>query len=252
MDRSEGRPELTVVLCRVRESGNVGSICRAMKTMGVESLSLAECPEYDEGAVRMMAVHAFDLYERARRFASLEEALAGQALAAGFSRRVGERRKGFSIPLRDFVADIGRRPTGPVALVFGNEKDGLTDRELGLCSLAVHIPTSDAFPSLNVAQAVQIACYEFFTADRGAAEASARLPLVPASRAEIDAQLSEIIEALAAVGFFNKSDDSHVHRFLRDFCERGAATSSEVAFLRKLFLKAAALSSRPSRSGTGT
>lgn len=250
MDRREGRPELTVVLCRVRESGNVGSICRAMKTMGVDGLSLAACPDYDEGIVRMMAVHAFDLYERAGRFATLEEALAGQSLSAGFSRRVGERRKGFSIPLRDFAADVGRRPAAPVALVFGNEKDGLTDRELGLCSLAVHIPTSDAFPSLNVAQAVQIACYEFFAAQNGETGVSARLPLVPASRAEIDAQLSEIVEALATMGFFNKSDDSHVHRFLRDLCERGAATAGEVAYLRKLFLKAAALSSRPSRPGT--
>jgi len=245
MDREAGRPELTVVLCRVRESGNVGSICRAMKTMGVESLALADCPEYDEGTVRMMAVHAFDLYERARRFATLEEALAGQALTAGFSRRVGERRKGFSLPLRDFVADVGRRPAAPAALVFGNEKDGLTDAELGLCSMAVHIPTSDAFPSLNVAQAVQIACYEFFAARSGESAAPGRLPLMPASRAEIDAQVSEIVGALAAVGFFNKSDDSHVHRFLRDLCERGAASAGEVAYLRKLFVKAAALSSRP-------
>jgi TrmH family RNA methyltransferase len=245
-------PELTVVLCRVRESGNVGSICRAMKTMGVESLSFAGCPEYDEATVRMMAVHAFDLYERAARFASLEEALAGQALSAGFSRRVGERRKGFSLPLRDFVADVERRPAAPAALVFGNEKDGLTDRELGLCSLAVHIPTSDAFPSLNVAQAVQIACYEFFAARSGEAAVPARLPLIPASRAEIDAQISEIVEALAAVGFFNKGDDSHVHRFLRDLCERGAATAGEISFLRKIFVKAAALSSRPSRPGKGT
>ncbi|MCE1196837.1 RNA methyltransferase, partial [bacterium] len=188
--------------------------------------------------------------EGARRFASLGEALAGQALSAGFSRRIGERRKGFSVPLRDFAADVGSRPAAPVAFVFGNEKDGLTDRELGLCSLAVHIPTSDAFPSLNVAQAVQVACYEFFAARGGEAKTPARLPLVPASRAEIDAQVSEIVDALAAVGFFNKSDDSHVHGFLRDLCERGAATANEVAYLRKLFLKAAALASRPSRPGT--
>ena len=59
---------ISVVLCRVRESGNVGSICRAMKTMGIEKLLLADCPAYEEEKVHMMAVHAYDLYENAVRY----------------------------------------------------------------------------------------------------------------------------------------------------------------------------------------
>jgi tRNA/rRNA methyltransferase len=220
--------------------------------MGVQRLLLAHCPEYEEGKVRMMAVHAWDLYEKAERFESLGEALADFSLSAGFSRRVGEKRKAVSLPLRTFAQSFVARTSAsgisaPLALVFGNEKDGLTDEELGLCSLAIHIPSSKAFPSLNVAQAVQLACYEFFIA---AAEARPHArnsgPSEPASesparRRLVDAEVSAIIAALAERGFFRKSDDSHIRSFLRELCERSGAVPAEVDYLKKLFLKAAAL-----------
>ena len=225
----EHEREISVVLCRVRESGNVGSICRAMKTMGVERLILADCPEYEEAKVRMMAVHAYDVFEKARRYETLSAALGEFPLSAGFSRRKGERRKGASESLREFVGHMTHRSPAPLALVFGNESDGLTDGELGLCSLAVHIPTSDSFPSLNVAQAVQVACYEFFasTLNRTAADgtlesapdsATAASPArshttAPAPRSAVESEISTIAGALAKAGFFRKSDDTHMKRF---------------------------------------
>ena len=54
-----------VVLCGAEEGGNVGSACRAMKTMGLSRLVLAGCPEFQADRVRMMAVHAFDVFESA-------------------------------------------------------------------------------------------------------------------------------------------------------------------------------------------
>jgi TrmH family RNA methyltransferase len=233
--------DISIILCRVRESGNLGSICRAMKTMGISQLRLADCPDYEEDKVRMMAVHAFDLFEKARRFSSLGEALADISLSAGFTRRVGARRKETSTRLRDFIADVRSRPRSPIALVFGNEKDGLTDMELGLCSLAVHIPSADSCPSLNVAQAVQVACYEFFVS------ASAEKPrrgkvAVPALRENVDSAVAMIADTLAQAGFFKMSGDIYARRFLRDLCERAGASAEEVAYLEKLFLKAFALS----------
>ena len=139
-----------VILCRAEEGGNVGSACRAMKTMGVSRLVLAGCPDYDEGRVRMMAVHAFDVYESAERFPDLASALAGFSLSGGFTRRRGEKRKAFSHSVEGFAAFALGRQGGDAALVFGNERTGLTELELGLCSLAVHIPSSEEFPSLNL------------------------------------------------------------------------------------------------------
>jgi TrmH family RNA methyltransferase len=221
-----------VVLCRAEEGGNVGSACRAMKTMGLSRLVLAACPEYDEDRVRMMSVHAFDVFEAAVRFPSLEASL------AGFTRRRGERRKAFSLSVRDFAALAQGRPGGrDVALVFGNERTGLTEGEIGLCSLAVHIPSSDAFPSLNLAQAVQIACYELRCQALGERDGSA----TPVSRAEIDESVSRIAGHLRGIGFFKISRDRDLSAFLRDTAERAAYTPSELRYFESVFRKAAGM-----------
>jgi tRNA/rRNA methyltransferase len=231
-----------VVLCRAEEGGNVGSACRAMKTMGLSRLVLAGCPDYDEGRVRMMAVHAFDVYERAERFPDLASALSGFALTGGFTRRRGERRKAFSHSVEGFAAFALKRPQGDagkgaVALVFGNERTGLTEDELGLCSLAAHIPSSDAFPSLNLAQAVQVACYEL---RKQALEGRDGGP-EPVTRAAADESVSRIADHLRQIGFFKVTRDRDLSAFLRDTVERSAYTPSELRYFESIFRKAAGM-----------
>jgi len=249
MDTNRGN--ISVVLCGVRESGNVGSVCRAMKTMDVSGLVLADCPDYDDERVRMLAVHAYDIYENAVRCATLQEALEASTLSAGFTRRKGEKRKDFSLPLKDFVLKALEQPNGLLSLVFGNEKNGLSDEELACCSLAVHIPTSEEFPSLNVAQAVQIACYEFFVTSvpdgrSGPGKRSISDGIFESARTKralVDTKVSGIVESLSKAGFFRKSDDSYVGRFLRDLCERAYLEEAEIDYLARLLGKTAALSS---------
>jgi TrmH family RNA methyltransferase len=242
-----------VVLCRAEEGGNVGSTCRAMKTMGLSRLLLAGCPDYAEDRVRMMAVHAFDVYEKAERHPDLESALAGFSLSGGFTRRRGERRKAFSLSVRDFAALACRRPgraegetpdgvageapRGGVALVFGNERTGLTEGELGLCSLATHIPSSELFPSLNLSQAVQIACYELRRQTIGERDASA----VPVTRAAVDEAVARIADHLREIGFFKITRDRDLSTFLRDTAERAAYTASELRYFESIFRKAAGM-----------
>ncbi len=225
-----------VVLCRTEEGGNVGSVCRAMKTMGLARLVLAACPSFDEARIRTMAVHAFDLYENAVRFSDLASALAGFGESAGFTRRRGAGRKAFSLSVTDFAGrESGRQ--GSVALVFGNEKSGLSGEELDLCSLAVHIPTSEAFPSLNLSQAVQIACHEIRRAAIGTKDGSA----LPVSRSETDASVARIGSSLASLGFFKITDGAQCRNFLRDTVERAGMTTSELRYFEALFHKMSSL-----------
>jgi TrmH family RNA methyltransferase len=226
-----------VVLCRAEEAGNVGSACRAMKTMGLTRLVLADCPAFDERKVRTMAVHAADLYENARRFPSLSEALASSSLSAGFTRRRGERRKDFSEDAETFARAAWARGAGDVALVFGNEKSGLSDDELDLCSLAVHIPSSEIFPSLNLAQAVQIACYELRKAALGGLTGS----YTPARRAEIEPAVSRVVDRLGQIGFFRLNQGEELRELLRDTAERAALSPAEVRYLEAFIRKTAAL-----------
>jgi TrmH family RNA methyltransferase len=238
----EGLSGFAVVLCGAEESGNVGAACRAIKTMGLSRLVLAGCPDYDEDRVRMMAVHAFDVYEAAERFPSLASALAGFSLSAGFTRRRGQKRKAFSQTVEGFAALALNRPRGgaeggSVALVFGNERTGLTEAELSLCSLAVHIISSDAFPSLNLAQAVQIACYELRKQALGGRDGRP----TPVSRSESDDALARIAENLREIGFFKVTRDRDLSAFLRDTIERAAYTPGELRYFESIFRKAAGM-----------
>jgi TrmH family RNA methyltransferase len=225
------------VLCRAEESGNVGSACRAMKTMGLSRLVLAGCPDYDEDRVRTMSVHAFDVYERAERFLDLASALAGFGLSCGFTRRRGERRKAFSQSAEDFAAFALARPAGTAALVFGNERTGLTEGELALCSLAAHIPSSEAFPSLNLAQAVQIACYELRKQTLAGRDGGPE----PVSRAEADLAVGKMAAHLREIGFFKATRDKDLSDFLRDTVERAAYTPGELRRLESIFRKASGM-----------
>lgn len=235
----------TVVLCRAEEAGNVGSACRAMKTMGVSRLALAACPAYDEERVRTMAVHAFDLYEGAARYPSLGEALAGTGLSAGFTRRRGEKRKTFSLSVEEFSRKVflrgeGENAGGELALVFGNERSGLSREELDCCSLAVHIPSSELFPSLNLAQAVQIACYEIrrnALSDRPAA-------YLPARREAIEAMVERAALRLGSLGFFKLNQGAELRMFLRDMAERAALSPSELRYFEAFIHKMAGLATK--------
>ena len=240
--------DTTIILCGVREPANVGSICRAMKTMGIGRLSLAACPDYDEERLRSLAVHAEDVYGQALRFESLDQALAGISLSAGFSRRLGEKRKRVSRDIEDFFTSLATGPVPSLGLVFGSERSGLSDAELRLCSVAVHIATFEACPSLNVAQAVQIACWELASAFRKAepAEPSA-FDALPAPRSSVEAEVGRLLEYLSSIGFFRKSDASHVGEFLRDICGRAMLDEFELDYFGKLFRKTGTLSTGPDR-----
>lgn len=227
-----------MILCGAEESGNVGGACRAMMNMGIERLVLAACPEYDEAVLRARAVHAAGVYDSARRFPSLEEALAEFSLSAGFTRRRGEKRKNGTIPSADFAAMVAAKP-GPVALVFGNERTGLTDRELALCSLAVHIPSADPFPSLNLSHAVQIACYDIFRTEPSTLAPSGNH--APARRSEAARAAASVTGALRGIGFFKIGGRDDFEEFFRDLVERASLCQAELVRLERVFRKAAAM-----------
>ena len=117
--------------------------------------------------------------ERARVCATLEEALAGTVLAAGFTAR----DRSLSHPsraLRDAAPELlAAAQDGDVALVFGNETSGLSNDELGRCRLRVAIPANPEYGSLNLAAAVQVACYELACAAASFPVGEPRAPRPP-------------------------------------------------------------------------
>ncbi len=152
--------EVRIVLVQPIGPLNVGSVARAMKNMGLRHLVLVSplCDYLGEQA-RLMAVHAQDLLEAARVVATLPEALAGCTKAIATTSVTRSR----SIELENpRIALPWLLQSGPSALIFGSEDRGLSNDELKYAQRFVRIPSSDAYHSLNLAQAVAVCCYELY------------------------------------------------------------------------------------------
>lgn len=230
----------TIILCRPEESGNVGSVCRAMKTMGCYDLRIVgDRNRYDEDRVRVMSVHAFDVWENARFFPpdpeGLTAALADCAVSAGTTRRMGQKRKSWGMTPDQFAQHSRETgSSGTVGLVFGNERTGLTDEELERCALAVNIPSNPDFPSLNLSHAVQIMTYTLFRAfderKRG---------YDPVSLDRLDAGIGLITENIDRMGLYRKPGLEGNARFLQGILARAQVSEGELAKLEKLFQRMA-------------
>ena len=230
--------DVEVVLCRPAEAGNVGAVCRAMKNMGLGRLSLVASAELDVGKLLARAVHAGDVWEKARTFDGLAPAVRDCSLVIGTTCRRGAKRKTSMKPadLADFLAR--REETGNVALVFGNERTGLEEAELDLCNLASHIPVSADFPSLNLSHAVQVYAYELFLAAGGAENASVKGEWVPLDRNAAGLLAGEICDILTFPGFSGRQGREGRERFLCDLVCRAGLTEREGRYLAELFGKA--------------
>jgi len=222
---------IKIVLVHPEDSGNIGSVCRAMKTMGITRLSIVKKRDFDIQEIQRLSVHAFEVFESAEIVTSLDEALAGTVLSGGTTRRKGKKRKDFSLLPEEFVERAFMIQSGDIALVFGNEVHGLTDEELSKCSLSVHIPSSETFPSLNLSHAVQIMTYTFFR-NRGKAG-----QFTPVPREDIEGLSAVIIESLKSIGFFKISGEADTEIFFRDILSRALLSKKEAQKMERIFRK---------------
>ena len=157
---------VSFVLVRPHYPENVGACARAMKTMGFSELVLVKpgrlaVPEHEMAF--KMAVRSWDVLHSARRCSTLAEAVSGAArVFATTSRRGVSGVLTAREAARDIVAGAGRGER--VAILFGNEKTGLSDEEKALAQEALRVPMVADQPSVNLAQAVQLVAYELLIA----------------------------------------------------------------------------------------
>ena len=231
------QPEIRIVLVRPRDPRNVGAACRAMKCMGMTSLAIVPEGLLDPRQARTLAHYAADVLDGARVYTDLRDALAGAVLVAGTTRRRGRNRKYFSLFPEQLGERIASLRSGTVAVLFGNEDAGLSDEELSLCNLAVTIPTSPAFPSLNLSHAVQVICYEIFRA----LQAHHLTPFKPITRETLNDLVSVITRSLAGVGFFTQVGPEQMGIYFKDILARAALSGNEAKRMGVIFRKIAGL-----------
>lgn len=234
METSPYLRRVRIVLVDTQDGANIGSCCRAMKTMGIERLVITGGGTYSEDRVRTLALHAADVWENAERYDTLEEALRGSIFTVAATRRRGKFRKMSAYSPEQLAAKLAELPDGDISIVFGRESDGLRDDEVALCSSVVTIPTSDRFPSLNLSQAVQIISYELF---RNALPFRQGMTAITHERIEQGAE--EMISHLDGIGYFKLADERKwTLQLVKDIIERAGLSESEMQRFEKIFRKA--------------
>ena len=158
----ELRKSVTFILVGTSHPGNIGASARAIKTMGFSRMILVSPKEFPSETAFFRAKAATDVLEKIEIFPNLKSAISDFELVIGTSarnRKVPWPMINSKKAAQQIIA-ITKRGKQKIALVFGREDRGLTNEELGLCNLHVHIPASKDYSSLNLAQAVQIIAYE--------------------------------------------------------------------------------------------
>jgi tRNA (cytidine32/uridine32-2'-O)-methyltransferase len=232
-------PRIRFVLVGTQHPGNIGAAARAMKTMGLARLVLVAPEKAPDDEAFRRAAGAEDLIAQAPVVATLAEAVADCTLVLGCTARA--RR----VQLEELLpGDAARRAVAKaaepaeVAFVFGRERTGLTNDELQLCQLAVHIPSDPEFSSLNLAAAVQVLAYEARLALLAASGQAAQPPAEPglrdaaASHAQMEGLFEQFGQALDAIDFHKGRSPDSAMRKLRRLFAKAEPTEQEVRLLR--------------------
>lgn len=236
---------ISFVLVRPSHPGNIGAAARAIKTMGFTDLRVVAPvdPEYrtHPDAVAF-STSSVDVLTDSRDYPTLEEALSDVALPfamTGYSRRFGPALETMR-ESADRVSLWAEENKGPgIAFVFGCERSGLTNEEVGLCRFATAIPANPLSQSLNLAQAVQIAAYEMHMALLQRAHAAGlygwqqRFEQDPvASAAAVEGLMRHWEEAMTACGAHKPEEPKNLMAMSRSIFSRALLTQSEVDLLR--------------------
>ncbi len=227
---------VSIVLVRPRYAGNIGSVARAMKNMGLSRLILVRpgaLPEHPE-ALRL-AVDAKNILNKAEIFDDLPAAIKEFHFLIGTSRREGKHRRDF-IWANELHALISEQPPqSQIGILFGAEERGLTNEEISHCHRVVTIPSSPDLASLNLAQSVMVIAYELFSKRdlKSTSPSFKKSPL--AKNEEMEGMYQQLEQALVAIKFFQDEHHFHMMRTLRALLGRAHPTAREVRILRGIW-----------------
>jgi TrmH family RNA methyltransferase len=220
---------ISVVLVDTKTPGNIGAAARCMMNMGLSNLILVRPPADQSSEAQKLAAGAHCVLEKAQTFFTLRDAVSHFGLVIGASRHQSRQRRNFHTPriLAEKVLPFlsGNR----IAIVFGNEVNGLENDDIALCHELVSIPSSSAFPSLNLSHAVMVVAYELFVAAQAELPASDRT-LAPSG--ELEKFYEHLQKLLQGMGFIDKAHPEHMMFSLRQLFGRARLDSRDVSILR--------------------
>ena len=246
---------IRIVLTRTSHPANIGSAARAMKTMGLHRLTVVapnlmstpmteNPPVFDSANPQgfqlpeesfILASGAADVLRNAVFAATLDEALSDTTLACALT----SRRREITAPLktpRALVPELlqAAQRGEKVALVFGNETFGLSIEEVQACNRLMTINGNPDYFSLNLAQAVQVVCYEIFS--------QTDMPMTrlqqedhAATHEQIKGMVAHMESVMDDVGFFNRRNGERLMRRMQSLFGRANVQTEDIDILRGFF-----------------
>ena len=245
MDMSEKKGALQFIeeavkfiLVGTTHPGNIGAAARAMKNMGIKQLGLVAPKQFPDEKAFYRAKAATDILENAQVHETLVEAVSGFQLVIGTSARNRKIPWPIMSP-REAAQEIlsNHKGANKIAVVFGREDRGLTNEELGLCNLHVHIPSSDEYSSLNLSQAIQIIAYEIrlkaLSTEGKSKKQEWDVPL--AENAEIERLIEHFDELMQEVEFYDIDNPRLLLIRVKRFFRRSKIDHIEANIFRGVF-----------------
>ena len=154
---------INIVLVDTIHPGNIGSVARAMKTMGLSRLSLVNPRIFPSGEANALSGNATDVLDSANIYSSIKDAIKDST----FVYATSSRDRSIQWPIMD-ASSAAEKISNEVAsdkeisIIFGKEDRGLTNTELEYANNLIEIPANPEYPVLNLAMSAQIICYEIF------------------------------------------------------------------------------------------
>ena len=224
-----------VVLVEPQNSGNVGSIARAMKNFGLRHLHLVnpKCRHLNLEAVSR-AKHAGEILRKAKVMKKFD--LSGFNTSIATTAALGTDSNVARIPLApDKLAKKVRGKSGKTALVFGRDSTGLTNAEILKCDFVVTIPASVKYRALNLSHAAAILFYELSKGSR-MKKISGNFVPVPAREKEV---MLNLVDALLVRMQFRLDSQREIQRKVwRRFIGKAMLSRREafavIGFLKKV------------------
>ena len=230
---------IRIVLVQTYHPGNIGAIARAMKTMGLKELYLVDPTDYPAEEASSRAAGALDVLDNATVVETLPEALADctQVFATSARKRNYTRPQ---VTAEEAAGWIKANPNEKIAIVFGRERMGLSNEQLGLCQQLLYIPGNPEYDVLNIGSAVQIVSYELFkqfgmhrdeieTSEVNVAEAETE---EYASQQELERFYQHLESTLSDTGFLVKNHPGEAIQRLQQMFARAQPNAKELRMLR--------------------
>lgn len=226
--------KIRIVLVEPSHPGNIGSVARAMKTMGLSTLYVVSKADIITPESKALSKNAFDVLEHAVKVDTLDEALSGVHFAAGTSARkrtidlpIYEPREALTI-LLDRMNEAEQ-----TAIVFGRERTGLTNEELERCDIHICISANPVYSSLNLAMSVQVVAYEMrqIILRRNKMEDVPSLKSLPPDHEQVEKFYDFLKNKLQEAHYLRPDSGGHVMSEIRRIYAKADLTQHEMKIL---------------------